>query len=127
MIIHDFLGQHTCDNEEELLRILSVRAKNKSNDFELCHEEQYPYLAILVNGDKACVHYFLNESDSGHYTYVEENGLSGEGFTTFHIGSEESETQIENRLVIPVEKAYIAAKVFFNERKMTTELLWYAL
>ena len=127
MKIYDFLGQHICDNEEELLQILSTRAKNKSNDFELRHEELYPYVAILVNGDKACVHYFRNENDCGHYAYVEENGLSIDGFTTFHIGSEESETQVSNQLVISVGQAYIAAKAFLRTSKMAPELFWYAL
>ena len=125
--IFDFFGQYTCNSETELLQILNNRAKNNSNDFELRHEGPYPYLAMLVNGDKACVHYFLNVNDCGYYASIEDKGLNRDGFTIFHIGSEESGTQVWNRMVIPIEKATIAATAFFHQSKMAPELFWYTL
>lgn len=72
MKVFHFGGQTDCENLEELSNILSSRYQNNSNEFELRGSGEYPFMTILVKDELACVHFFENEDDCGHYAYTNE-------------------------------------------------------
>ena len=55
-------GELEAQTKEELENIIRKSALNPYDDIWICGEEKYPCLAILVNGMKACVHFFLNDT-----------------------------------------------------------------
>ena len=126
MIVYDFSGKTECSNLIELQKILKHRSHNNSNEFELRTESEYPFLTILIKEEFACVHYFKDENDCGHYAYVDNNGIKEE-YIVFNMGSKNSETEISKDLVIPVEQAYIAAIDFFNTCEMSNKMKWFEL
>jgi len=89
-------------------------------------ELEYPFLTILIKEELACVHYFKDENDCGHYAYTHNNGLEEE-YVIFNIGSENAESEISKELVIPVEQAYIAAIDFFETCEMSKRMKWFEL
>ena len=126
MIVHDFNGKTKCNNLIELQEVLKHRSIKNSNEFELRSELEYPFLIVLIKEEFACVHYFMDENDCGHYAYVDNNGINEE-YIVFNIGSENFETEISKNLVIPVEQAYTAAIDFFNTCKMSEKMKWFEL
>ena len=54
-------GDHEFQTREETADFIRKSALNPYDDIWICGTEDYPCLAILVNGDLACVHYFLND------------------------------------------------------------------
>lgn len=127
MKIYDFYGEYNCNSEDELLKILKIRSRNMSNEFELRNEAEYPFVTILVKDNLACVHFFKNENDAGRYAFSMTNEQVKEEYITFNIGSEDAETEISNRMVISVEQSYIVAKAFFNTNEMSNEVEWFEL
>ena len=67
MIVYEFNGKKECNNLIELQEVLKHRSKGNSNEFELRTELEYPFLTILIKEELACVHYFKDENDCGHY------------------------------------------------------------
>lgn len=126
MIVYEFNGKKECNNLIELQEVLKHRSKGNSNEFELRTELEYPFLTILIKEELACVHYFKDENDCGHYAYTDNNGLEEE-YVVFNIGSENAETEISKDLVIPVERAYIAAIDFFKTCEMSKKMKWFDL
>lgn len=126
MVVYEFNGKIECNNLMELQEVLRHRSKKNSNEFELRTESGYPSLTILIKEELACVHYFKDENDCGHYAYTENNGVKEE-YIIFNIGSENSETEISKDLVISVEQAYVAAIDFFNTCEMSKKMKWFEL
>lgn len=126
MIVYDFTGKEECNNLNDLLNVLKQRSKGNSNEFELRTEHEYPYLTILVKGDLACVHYFEDEDDCGHYAYTDDNEVK-EDYIVFNMGSENSETEISKDLVISVEQAYNVAVDFYEKQEMSNKVNWFEL
>ena len=112
MIVYEFNGKKECNNLIELQEVLKHRSKGNSNEFELRTELEYPFLTILIKEELACVHYFKDENDCGHYAYTDNNGLEEE-YVIFNIGSENAESEISKELVIPVEQALYCSNRFF--------------
>ena len=73
MIVYEFNGKKECNNLIELQEVLKHRSKGNSNEFELRTELEYPFLTILIKEELACVHYFKDENDCGHYAYTDNN------------------------------------------------------
>lgn len=126
MIVYEFNGKEECKNLSELLNVLKYRSKGNSNEFELRTELEYPFLTMLVKDDLACVHYFKDEDDCGHYACTDDNGIK-EDYVVFNMGSENSETEISKDLVISVEQAYVAAIDFYETHEMTNKMKWFEL
>ena len=125
MRVFHFGGETECLNLEALNDVLMKRHENDSNEFELYGDENYPFMTVLVCEDLACVHYFRDEDDCGHYAYCDENKLDEDGYTIFYMGSATSETEISNKLVIPFSLALVAAQEFYLSRKMSEKLNWF--
>lgn len=126
MYVYEFDNKIECNSLEDLQEVLRHRSKNNSNEFEIRTDLGYPFLTILVKDEFACVHYFKDESDCGHYAYIDNHELEQE-YIDFNMGSDDSVTEISKDLVISVEQAYIAAIDFYNTRKMSTKMKWFEL
>ena len=126
MIVYEFNGKKECNNLIELQEVLKHRSKGNSNEFELRTELEYPFLTILIKEELACVHYFKDENDCGHYAYTHNNGLEEE-YVIFNIGSENAESEISKELVITVATAYIAAIDVFETCEMSKRMKWFEL
>ena len=127
MKVYDFYGEYNCKSEDELLKALKVRSKNSSNEFELRNDAEYPFMTILIKEDYACVHYFKDEQDVGRYAFSRDSVQIEDEYITFNMGSEDMETEVSNKMVISVEKAYTVAKDFFNTSQMSSDVEWYQL
>ncbi len=127
MKVFHFGGETDCTNIEELNSVLANKHENNSNEFELRGNEEYPFMTILVKGEWACVHFFENEDDCGHYAYSDKKVLDEDGYTTFYMGSATSETEISNQLVIPFSTAINVAKEFFTTSEMSKCVEWFEL
>ncbi len=125
-VIH-FGGEADCENIEALNSILTSRHENDSNEFQLYGSEEYPYITILVSSDWACIHFFEDEDDCGHYAYYANNLLDEDGYTDFYIGSPTARTEISNKLVIPFSLALVAAEDFFLLLKRSDKMQWFEL
>lgn len=55
-------GELEVQTKEELEAVIRKSALNPYDDIWMGGEEKYPCLAILVNGMRACVHFFLNDT-----------------------------------------------------------------
>lgn len=126
MIVYSFNGKEECNNLDKLHNVLKQRSKENSNEFELSTEQGSPLLIILVKGDWACVHFFEDEDDCGHYAYTDNNELK-EDYIVFNMGSENSETEISKDLVISVEQAYSIAVDFYEKQEMSNKVDWFEL
>ena len=73
----------------------------------------------MIKEELACVHYFKDENDCGHYAYTDNNGLEEE-YVIFNIGSENAESEISKDLVI-------AAIDFFETCEMSKRMKWFEL
>jgi hypothetical protein len=105
-------GQLTVGNAAELRAALSLRCEG-TNEFTLAHREDYPYLAILVKGDLACVHYFPAESEPGSVVVGAVEGLPLEGQTDLGGGPRSSDRWfIGNHLLVRMETAAAVAEEF---------------
>lgn len=120
------LGAETdCESLEALNRILAIRNEKNCNEFEVYGSEKYPYLAILVNDNLACVHFFESEDNCGYYAYCDEKWLAENGYTIFYINA--TKTEISNDLVIPFSLAQVVAHDFFLTSKMSEKMKWFEL
>lgn len=54
-------GDFQCESWNELKDFIVKSARNPYDDIWLNGDNEYPCLAILINGTYACVHYFLND------------------------------------------------------------------
>lgn len=127
MVVIEFGKQQQCNSIISLRKVLMHRSKNNSNDFELRTDREYPFMTILVKDEFACVHFFENEFDCGHYAYVDQLDTKINEYTIFNMGSEDDETEISNNLVIPIKKAYMVAEDFFLTNKMSNKVKWFDL
>lgn len=127
MKVFHFGGETDCKDIEALVSILTSRHENGSNEFQIYSSEGYPYITILVSGKWACVHFFENEDDCGHYAYCDNNLLDENGYTDFYIGSPTAKVEISNKLVIPISLALVAAEEFFLLLKMSDKMKWFEL
>lgn len=116
MIIESHKGEFECHSWTELENFIKESALNPFDDIWIRREHAYPCLAILVNGEFACVHYFLNDNGD-----MWQSVGSGDEDVTFICGGEESELPAD--AVISIREAIECAKEFYEspQRPRCTE------
>lgn len=127
IIVDDFKETTICKSWDALKEILYHKNDKNCNEFRIYNENEYPQLYILVNDDKACVHYFHTQDDCGSYAYCENFTINKRDVTKFYIGSETEATEISNELVIPFSKIFIIAKDFFLSLNKSKNISWFDL
>lgn len=55
-------GDFDCESKQEIENMVRKSARKPCDDIWMNGVDEYPCLAILVKGNYACVHYFLNNT-----------------------------------------------------------------
>ena len=111
MLVVDFDGQHQVVDEDALDKQLSRRSSAGVNHFWLYFdEEEYPWLAIAVKQDIACVHFFPKE---GHPGFQSVGSTSANETITFYMTADDT-IEVPQTAVVPINLAMIAAHEFMH-------------
>ena len=102
-------GDLVCDSWDELEMLITKSTLNPFDDIWLNGKTAYPCLAILIHGQDACVHYFLN--DQGDMWQAVGYGDRDVAFI-----SDGEKSDMPADAVIPFEQALVCAKQFFEIR-----------
>ena len=87
------------------------------DDIWISGEANYPCLSILINGQYACIHYFLNNQGDMFQSigYGHENII-------FETNGEKSDMPANS--IIPLHSAIECAKQFYETQKLPTCINW---
>ena len=110
-------GLVDCHNGNDIEKII-LECATGLNEILIFEDEDYPYLAISVNGERAVVHYFSSEQ-CGPYQSV---GNEIDGTTKLLAGGEM--WFAPNRAVIPLLSAIECAKQFLMEKQLPSCIEW---
>lgn len=112
-------GDFECQTKQELEEMIRNSALNPYDDIWISKKaNEYPCLAILINGNYACVHYFLNDSGDiwqsvGDYEKEIAFAANG-GVPDFMPGD----------CVISLDKAIDCTNLFFDTNKRPDCIEW---
>ncbi len=107
-----------CYNDNEIEQIIKKYADNPLDDIWISGENEYPCLAILVNEELACIHYFASEKE--HYQSV--GNEESDDTTKFYAGGEIVE--LPSYTVVPLSLAIECAKQFFKSNNRPSRIKW---
>ncbi len=110
-------GDFECHSWGELENLIKESALNPFDDIWISGDREYPCLAVLVNADFACVHYFLNEDGD-----VWQSVGYGDKDVTFVCGGQESDIPAD--CVISIDKAIECAKEFYQSPERPRCIAW---
>ena len=112
-------GDFQYETKEEIAGHIRRSTALPFDDIWLSGDSEYPCLAVLVNGDMACVHYF------------EEDGIMWQSCgdfskgTVFLAGGEEWYAPADT--VVSIESAICCAEEFFDSMKRPDCIEWQRL
>ena len=115
---HD--GDHTFLSWPEAEAFLRNCAANKPDELWLSGDTDYPCPAIMVNGQYACVHYFLNDNGDMWQSVGHE-----EQDVTFIAGG--VDTEMPGSTVISTKQAIDCARQFFDSIERPDCIEWFEL
>ncbi|MGL5436964.1 MAG: Imm1 family immunity protein [Lachnospiraceae bacterium] len=110
-------GDFVCQTEAELVAMIMSSLQNPYDDIWISGEACYPCLAILLNGNLSCVHYFLNDSGD----MWQSAGDYGND-TVFIAGGKRTEMSAD--AVIGIEKAIECVRQFWLSCDRPTCIEW---
>lgn len=110
-------GDFVCQTLAELVALVMSSSQNPFDDIWISGENEYPCLAILLNGELSCVHYFLNGNGD-----MWQSAGDYDKDTLFIAGSEEAE--MPSDAVIGVEKAIECVEEFWLSCDRPTCIEW---
>lgn len=111
-------GDFKCQTKQELEALLRESAGKPFDDVWIYGESEYPCLAMLLKGDLACIHYFLD--DNGDMWQSVGNCGSEVNFVP---GSGE-EMLIPGECVITLDQALACAGMFFDKPERPDCIAW---
>ena len=125
MKIKHFGGIETVSTSDELRTVLSKRFGEEVNEFWVSDDNNdYPCLALLVNGRLANVTFFNDENDVGDQSSGGEMGLQAGSFTMFYTNTSEEEIEIHNEMIVSTEVAIKAAEEFLQVNTRPSCIKW---
>ena len=107
-----------CRDSSEIEKIISECAAGV-DEIWIFGDSEYPALSVIVNGEKAVVHYFSSEQ-GGSYQSAENDKIAGT--TKFLAGGEIWEAP--NYTVIPLLSAIECAKQFIETKQRPLCITW---
>lgn len=110
-------GDFKCHSWHELENLIRNSALNPFDDIWLNGDTDYPCLAILINGNYACVHYFLN--DEGN---MWQSVGYGDKDVAFVSNGDQSDMPADS--VISLEKAMECVKQFYDTSDKPNCIEW---
>lgn len=111
-------GDFALSSKQELEQLIRKIASNSCDEIWINGAEEYPALTILVSGDNACVHYFLNDTGD----LWQSVGECADD-TVFQIGNGNPDFAPEGA-TIPLEKAMECMRIFFDSLQKPNCILW---
>ena len=110
-------GDFEVHSWSELENIIEQSTSNRFDDIWISVETNYPCLAVLINGNYACVHYFLNdEGDMWQSVGYGEKDIS--------FVSNGDSVDMPANSIISLGKALECAKQFFYTSEKPTCIEW---
>lgn len=112
-------GDQKCTTKQELEILIRKSSLNPYDDIWISEKgSSYPCLAILVNGNFACIHYFSNDSGDMWQSvgYCEQD-------VTFKATGEAPSTMPGN-CVISLDTAIKCMEEFFDTHKRPNCIVW---
>lgn len=116
MIMTKCNGDFELRSCEEIERKIIESSKQPFDDIWFYLDAEYPCLSILVNGQYACVHYFLNNDD-----ICQSVGYGSEDIS-FECNGEKSNVPAD--AIISLDLAIECAKQFFETHGKPTYIEW---
>lgn len=108
MVFRHFCGEDICRTADEVKAVFSKHV-NGVNQFFISDisDKLYPYLSILVNGEKAYIWYspFAGTENPGFQAYGEDTESDPDDITVFYVNTPTEEMEIRNEYVCTKEKA----------------------
>ena len=117
MKISNCNGEFDCHSWQELEQLIKKSSLNPPDDLWISENTEYPCLSILINGNYACVHYFLDDEGD-----MWQSVGDGDKDVTFVINGGKSDLPADS--VIPLEKAIECARQFYDTLDKPTCLEW---
>lgn len=117
MRLSNHTGDFTCHSWKELKNFIEESSSNPFDDIWVSGDRDYPCLSILVHGDFACVHYFLNDNGD-----MWQSVGYGDKDVQFVSGGEESEMPADS--VISIGEAVECAKEFYESLQKPNCIEW---
>ncbi len=100
-------GDFECNTRKELENFIMKSSLNKFDEIWLSENDDYPCLVILLNGDYACVHYFLNDQGD-----MWQSVGYGDKDISFVINGDRTDMPAD--CIISLDKAIECAKQFYD-------------
>lgn len=113
-------GDYECFSWYELEKLMRKSALNPFDDIWISGDLEYPCLAILIHGNDACVHYFLNET--GDMWQAVGHGSQDVAFV-----SNGEKSDMPANAVVSLEQAIACARQFFDDLDRPKCMEWRAL
>jgi hypothetical protein len=131
MNVHDFEGSTIVRSHEELLDRLRRVRREQYGAFVLGHDDDGPFLWILVNAERAYLHFLPDDSgDHAGFQSFDEEARGDDALVHFlqpHAG-EGASFDMPGHTVVGIEVAYKAAAEFFlNARALPPSVVWHEL
>lgn len=113
----------------ELEAFLRRRNHENLNAFKLHHGNVlFPMLDILVKGELAALHYFVEGDDAGYCSTGNKVGLNLAESTSFSISENHGDdVEVLNDAILPFADAVTAAKEFFFFKGLPESIQWLKL
>ena len=128
MVVEDFGGTHEIDGDAQIETLFVTRYGQDVNEFWLYHGTQMrPAVAILANGDLACVHYFPHDGHPGFQSVGPAPGSIPAGRTMFASSTPTEKSSMPNSTVVPFSRALAVAKEFATSTKLPRCIGWFEL
>lgn len=109
-------GNFKYETKEEIAGHIMRSSALPLDDIWISGEDEYPCLAILINGDYACVHYFEEEG----ITWQSHGNFSEE--VIFWAGGEEWKAPADT--IVSIESAISCMEDFFDSMKKPKCIEW---
>ena len=117
-------GVYSVTSVDALIAVLANRVGDAVNSFWLSRQsEGFPALAIMVNGDFACVNYLPDGDTAGYVSVGHLTGLEARD-TSFTISMSGEQMEVEERSVVRFSDAVAAAQEFFATNRLPRCLDW---
>lgn len=115
------LGIKEIAQTADLDSYINACASLGSDDLWLYGTAEYPCLALLINEQTACIHYFASSAQC--YQSLNETG----SYKTIEFYMENQELSLPGSAILPLSKAIECAKQFFLSQNKPSCIKWLKL
>ena len=128
MRINDFDGSFETDDVEAVIERIRNKRRDKYGAFHLCANEEYPYVALHVNGDVAYLHYFPSDGHPGFQsTLVDGNAVDADIHFLNLDGTEAGAFDMPRSTLISLDDAITAVREFARDGQLPPSIAWFEL